>query len=389
MGVVGRRSDVLDCLLAAALAAYAAIDIWLRPGTVPGPRAVTVIGLGAVMIPLAFRARRPLLVACLSMGALAAESIAAGQSPEGGVVLVPVLLVLYSVAAHAPLRPALAGAAVTTTAVLVQTARDPNLVTFGDMVVVDGFFLGMLGSAAWLAGRYVRRRRAHAGRLEHRARELERQSEQDREIVAAERSRIARELHDIISHTVSVMGVQAAAAAAVLDTQPERARESLETIETTARDTVLELSRLLAVLRDDGEAVSRAPQPGLASVPDLLKSFNGTGPRIAYTVDGDTSHLPPGLDLAAYRIVQEALTNIRKHATARQAWVEIDASPRAVEIAVMDDGRGTNGDGFGTGRGLVGMRERAALYGGTFQAGPMAEGGFEVRVCLPVPGANA
>src|SRR3954454_21117709 len=218
-----------DWLLAAVLTAYAQVDVWLRHGVVPGPNAVGAVGLAAMTLPLGLRRRWPLAVACVSMAALAAESLAAGGAPEGGAVFLPVLVVLYAVAAYEPLRRALIGLGVAFAAVVVQSVQDPKLVGWGDLVVVDGFFFSLIGGAVWLVGRYVRRRRRLEGTLESRARLLEREREQQAAVIAAERGRIARELHDVIAHTVSVMGIQAAAAAEVIDSATHRglARRSI------------------------------------------------------------------------------------------------------------------------------------------------------------------
>jgi signal transduction histidine kinase len=338
-------------------------------------------------VPLGLRRRWPLAVACVSMAALAAESLAAGGAPEGGVVLLPVLLVLYTVAAHESLRPALIGAAVALAAVVVQSVQDPKLAGVGDIVLVDGFFFGLIGGAVWLAGRYVRRRRGVEATLETRASMLERDREQQAAVIAAERGRIARELHDVIAHTVSVMGIQAAAAAQVLDHDPERARAPLDSIQTTARDAVEELRRLLGVLRDGSRSAELAPQPDLGGLRDLIERARESGLPIKLTIEGDRRPLSAGIELAGYRIVQEALTNTRKHAGAARARVTIRYHPTCLELLVDDEGPGAT-SAAGTTHGLVGMRERAALYGGTLEAGPRPGGGFRVHARLPLEAPN-
>jgi signal transduction histidine kinase len=320
------------------------------------------------------------------MLALALESTAAGGAPEGGVVLLPVLVVLYTVAAHERLPGALLGAAAALVAVVVQTARDPKLAGVGDVVLVDGFFFVMIGGAVWLGGRYVRRRRRQATMLEGRAQRLERERRQQDMVIAAERGRIARELHDVIAHTVSVMGVQAAAAARVLDDEPERARAPLESIEATARDAVAELSRLLGVLRHGAEPMGLAPQPDLGHLDDLLRQARDSGLTVEIAIDGEARALPPGIELAAYRIVQEALTNTRKHAGIARVRVRLTYRPTDLQLLVEDDGHDVV-NGNGTGHGLIGMRERAVLYGGTLEAGPRPQGGFSVRARLPLGNA--
>jgi signal transduction histidine kinase len=374
---------IVDWTLALGLSGYAQADVWLRHGIVPGPKAVAALGLATMTVPLGLRRRWPLAVAWLSMGALAAESLGTGGAPEGGVVLLPILLVLYTVAAHESLRPALMGAAVALAAVVVQSVQDPKLAGVGDIVLVDGFFFGLIGGTVWLVGRYVRRRRGLEATLESRARLLERDREQQAAVMAAERGRIARELHDVIAHTVSVMGIQAAAAAEVLDHDPHRARAPLDSIQMTARDAIEELRRLLGVLRDGSESAELAPQPDLGGLGDLVERARESGLHVELSIEGDRRSLPAGIELAGYRIVQEALTNIRKHAGTARARVTIQYRPACLDMLVEDEGRGVAG-GAGTAHGLVGMRERATLYGGTLDAGPRPGGGFRVRARLPL-----
>jgi signal transduction histidine kinase len=270
-------------------------------------------------------------------------------------------------------------------ATTVQAAQDPTLVSAGDIVLVDGFFFGLVGGGAWLAGRYVRHRRRDAARLEGRAVLAEREREaRAGEAVVAERARIARELHDVIAHTVSVMGVQAAAAAEVLSSDPERARPPLEAIQQTARDAVAELHRLLGVLRDGAGPPALAPQPGMEELEALVERTRDAGLRVECRIEGDARPLPPGVELAAYRIVQEALTNARKHAAGASARVLVTYERDCLSLLVEDDGSPGSVNGDGTGHGLVGMRERASLYGGLLEAGPRSDGGFVVRARLPV-----
>jgi signal transduction histidine kinase len=208
--------------------------------------------------------------------------------------------------------------------------------------------------------------------------------------VIDERVRIARELHDVLAHHVSVMGVQAGAARRMLDRAPDRATAPLAAIEESARSAVLELQRMLSFLRRDDEALEpfdRAPQPGLGQVARLVDDVRHAGVGVDLHTDGDLDTLPDTVHLSAYRIVQEALTNVLKHAGAPvHATVAIVRGDAAVTVEVVDDGRGP---GFadqvgGTGSGLVGMRERVLLHGGEFTAGPRQGGGFHVRARLPV-----
>lgn len=377
-----------DVLLAGALAVYAQLDVWtgLTDERVPGPKLVGSVGLLLATMPLAWRRSRPLQVLCVVMAAIAAEAAVAGDAPIGGEVLFPTLVALYSVAAYADRRRALTGLAVAWVATLVHGAHDPNVLSFGDFVLVDLFFFWFLGGGSWLAGRYVRSRRQEASDFELRAARLEREREEKaRQAVIEERSRIARELHDVIAHGVSLMGVQAAAAERVLDSDPERAREPLRSIQDAAREAIAELRRLLGVLRElDGEP-SRLPQPTLVQLDSLLEHVRASGLEVELTREGPRSPLPAGIELSAYRIVQEALTNVLKHGGPGRARVWVRRRPHDLEIEVIDDGVAEpDAAAVGNGHGLVGMRERVALYGGTLEAGPRPAGGYSVRARLPL-----
>ena len=212
---------------------------------------------------------------------------------------------------------------------------------------------------------------------------LEREREADaRRAVAEEHARIARELHDVIAHSVSVMVVQAAAGSDVFDSRPERAREALGAIEATGRQALTELRHLLNAGPVEEEAL--APQPGLARLDALAGHVRAAGVAVELRVEGEPFPLPSGADLSTYRIVQEALTNTHKHARATKASVLVHYGRGAVELEIRDDGRGPAASGHGGGRGIIGMRERAALYGGDLRAGPEPGGGFAVRAHIPI-----
>jgi signal transduction histidine kinase len=212
------------------------------------------------------------------------------------------------------------------------------------------------------------------------------EEERARAAVAGERARIARELHDVIAHSVSVMTVQAGAARLLLDGDPHRAAEPLLAVEETDRQALAEMRRLLGVLRDDAGEPELVPQAGLKDLPMLATTIREAGLEVAMTVEGPQRPLPAGVELAAYRILQEALTNTLKHARAARAQVTVRYEPGCVLLEVRDDGRMPPGDGQG--HGLLRMRERAALYGGELDAGPTPNGGFAVRARLPVESAD-
>jgi signal transduction histidine kinase len=201
--------------------------------------------------------------------------------------------------------------------------------------------------------------------------------------VAEERQRIARELHDVIAHSVSVMTVQTGAVRRLLRPEQEKERQALETVEATGREALTEMRRLVGLLRDQGAMPEFAPQPGLGTVGDLLDTVRSAGLPVELAVDGTPRELPPGIDLAAYRVVQEALTNALKYGGTAHAWVSLRWHDDELELEVANDGKG-DGRGSGGGHGLAGMQERVSLYGGTLDSGPRDGGGYVVRARLPV-----
>jgi signal transduction histidine kinase len=245
--------------------------------------------------------------------------------------------------------------------------------------------LSMMIGAIWLSGLYISTRRKYTQSLEERARRLERERDAQAEVAAAaERARIAREMHDVIAHSISVMVIQADGASYAVDTDTERARRAMRAIGDTGRQALMEMRRMLGVLREGDGKAALAPQPGVEQLPDLVQQIRTAGLPVGYEVIGEPLPMPAGLALVVYRIVQEALTNVMKHAgPAAVAQVLLHYGDRAVEVRVRDDGRGaTVSDGRG--HGLVGMRERAAVYGGQVSAAPVPGGGFEVVARLPV-----
>jgi len=245
----------------------------------------------------------------------------------------------------------------------------------GDYVWVITFF-----SAAWLTGAAFHRREQQAFELRARAQRLE--AERDT-LIREERRRIARELHDVVAHSVSVMTVQAGGVRRLLRDDQEREREALLAIEATGREALTEMRRLLGMLRDTEETPSLQPQPGVESIGALVQAVREAGLPVEYRVKGDPVPLPPGIDVSAYRIVQEALTNTLKHAGPARAEVTVRYGADRLELEVVNDGS-AEANGAGDGQGLVGMGERVALYGGKLEAGPRREGGYAVRAQLPM-----
>ena len=250
---------------------------------------------------------------------------------------------------------------------------------------------------AWALGDNIGTRRAYLAELEDRAARLERErEEQAARATLEERARIARELHDVIAHNVSVMVVQASAGEEVFDSNPQRAREALSAVASIGRDALGELRRLLGVIRPDpagDEPPSYDPQPGLAALFELLDQVRDTGLAVTLAIDGESPEIPEAAALCAYRIVQEALTNTIKHADATRAEVKLRHGADALVISIRDDGVGDGAGGqineTGGGRGLIGMRERVALFGGHIDTGPTHGGGYQVTARLPLLAISA
>lgn len=215
------------------------------------------------------------------------------------------------------------------------------------------------------------------------AREREERAAAEKRRADEERLRIARELHDVLAHSISVINVQAGVGLALLDTDPEQARSALTTIKAASKEALGEVRQVLDTLRTPGDA-PRAPAPGLDRLPELVEQAASTGLRVEVETEGERAALPPGTDLAAFRIVQEALTNVVRHSGSRTARVRITYAPGRLGLRIDDEGPATGSDAGGSGRGLVGMRERAAALGGTIEAGPRPDGGFRVRADLPL-----
>jgi signal transduction histidine kinase len=268
--------------------------------------------------------------------------------------------------------------------VLVLALLSLWIVDIPDFGASGAFSNIVLYGAALGVGWAVQSRRLRLDAAEERAEILEREQEEERaRALAQERLHIAQELHDVIAHSMSVIAVQAGVGMHVVDRDPGEAKKALENISTTSRSTLVELRRMLGVLRDDGQGAAYVPAPGLSDIDKLAREVTDAGVPVKVTMDGSLRDLPPGIDLTGYRIVQEALTNVLKHAGPSSAWVCVTNDDASLHIEVRDDGRGVNGRSAGTGHGLTGMRERVAVYGGELRAGPIPGGGFMVTAELP------
>ncbi|MDQ1665705.1 MAG: hypothetical protein QOH75_1736 [Actinomycetota bacterium] len=368
-----------DVLLVVLLAASAQLQVWTAdPDRWDDGRAVHAALAALITLPLFVRRRHPLPVLCVVAFASWLQYELGGGL---GQVWLAFLLALYAVAAHAGRRDALLGAGV---AAAVSIPDGLTKLRDGEPwedVIPAWFFL----AALWAFGRWMRRRRREMQQMHEQRALLEHEREEaTRAAVADERSRIARELHDLVAHSMGVIVIQSQAAQRVLRKDVDAAQDALSSIETTGRQGMVEMRRLLDVLIGSEEDAPRAPQPGLRDLDALLERVRGAGLDVELSVEGEAGSLPPGIDLSAYRIVQEALTNTLRHAQATRACVRLRWTPDRVEVEVTDDGSSAVTETVG-GHGLVGMRERVSLYGGTLQAGRRTDaGGFRVRARLPV-----
>lgn len=376
-----RRERLMDALRVALWAVLVLLPLVPQVIYAPGWRFGYLVMALLLLTPVLVWWRRPLV-------AFSAVSLVSFGQWVAGVDVLPsnllVLVALWSVAARCAFRWALAALLVAELGVFLVLLRwdTPTLGMFtsGSILVVT----------VWLAGLYAGTRRRYLESLEERARRAELERDQRaRMAAAAERARIARELHDVVAHHVSVMVVQADGAGYAIGSDAEQARQAVRTISVTGREALAEMRRLVGVLREDesGGGTEYTPQPGLAQLEDLVRK---AGLPATLRVGGTPVELPEGVQLAVYRIVQEALTNALKHGgPGVRAVVELDYAGPELVVRVSDDGRGAAVPLASGGHGLVGMRERVGMYGGAVTAGPRPGGGFEVLARVPVPRARA
>jgi signal transduction histidine kinase len=383
---------IVDGLLAVAFALVGVATVFLQDirddagRLVDGfsePGVVAAVSAVATCAPIAIRRRWPLVAVVVSSCAIVVHFLA---SWPPGLLPLAALLLTYTVGAWSPLPEAVVGlAVVATTIVVLGVAGAPGLDTVDTVGVLAQY------AAAWAIGSAMRSRRVAAEALVRQAderAEAERQS--SARVVAEERLRIAQELHDVVAHSMSVIAVQAGVGAHVVEDRPEQARAVLDTISTTSRGTLMEMRRLLGVLRGGDGARAHVPAPGVADLPQLVADVRAAGVPVTLHVHGEACDLPGGIDLSAYRVVQEALTNVIKHAgTTTRVDVTVRHVPGSVAVEVVDDGRGlaaTARSGVavdGSGHGLLGMRERVELWGGELSVGPAPGGGYRVAALLP------
>lgn len=394
-GDIGRRELLLDAAMAVGLAVLAAAMVALYPFVVrhaPGPppphagprefrefasavpTALSCALAALTFLPLAGRRRYPVIV----LGVVAIISGVYGRIPQppAFTMLAP-LIALYTVATLRDRRTSITSFAAVAALTLGFVVRDwSGTAWLGDVISISALF-----AFAAALGDATRNRRAYVAEVEARAIEAERTREEEAlRRVEEERLRIARELHDVTAHSLSIIAVQAGAAERVVESDPTTARESLDAIRRTAKASLDELRSMLGVLRG-GEEAPLAPTGTVARLPELARSIEQAGVAVELRV-GDVGEIPAFVDVSAYRIVQEALTNVVRHAHASKAVVDVARDLDALVLSVTDDGVGSRVAVPG-GHGIPGMRERAAALGGTFAAGPAAGGGFAVHATLP------
>ncbi len=378
------RDEQLDRIVAVFLVVLGQIELWIGHA-VPGPKALTVPLLLVITGSVAFRRRWPLgvgVVVIVSndvLGAVAGYGTSVAHAAAW-------MCSLYAIAVWTDTRRFLAGAAVLAIGSVLAYAAPGGATSISDA----GIFTWLPILAMVLVRGAVRGRQLRADALAARAELLEREHElRAHEAVAEERARIARELHDLVAHNVSVMVVQAGAERHALGPGQESTREALTSIEQAGRQALVEARRLLGMLRRKDDDSELEPQPSVDHIDVLVEQIERAGLPVTLAVEGERAPLPAGVDLCAYRIVQEGLTNALKHAGPAHAEVVLRYAPRALDVEVRDDGRGPahvngHGDGDGAGHGLIGMRERVALYGGALETGARDGGGFAIHAHLPL-----
>ncbi len=357
-------------------------QVWLTDTPeLHGSKLVTVPCGLLMTVPLLWRRSAPRTSALLVYGAGVLQAVALGASLPIGFI-VSTLVMAAALGSYLETRQSLLWLAVALGATWTIAALDPTSEGIISVIFTAPLFVG----APWLVGRLLRRMRAQHRSLESLTIRLEHEREENaRAAVLEERSRIARELHDIIAHSLSVMVVQAGAAEELLTADPQRAREPLVAVRQTGQEALVEMRRLLGLLRTDETATMFAPQPGVANLEVLAEQARATGMRVEVDVRGNRRPLPAGLDVAVYRLVQESLTNTRKHARASCAHVSLRFVRDTLEVEVADDGAAI-ASSDGAGHGLIGMRERVALYNGSLTTGPKPGGGWLVHASLPLDG---
>jgi signal transduction histidine kinase len=382
LDAVGRRWFELspltrDVVLASLLTVATQVELQLARD-VEGDMAIQATGFLLMTAAVAARRAAPLIGAIVSSAGLSVQTLLAGDAPVVG-GFIGLLIVTYSVGAAPRTSDGLLGGVAILVGVFTYPLAEPEAANLGDEIGNFAIFAGV-----WLIGRVVRNREARLGHLDKQVIDLHEMREEElREAVEHERARIARELHDIVAHGLSLMTLHAGGARQLLDKDVEAAREALLGIEGMGRQALEEMHRLVRVLRESHDDGHRTPPASIDQLSLLANQARTTGLDVEVDMQGERRQVGAGLEASVYRIVQEALTNITKHSNATLARVCVSYSEDAVEVTVSDNGTAVRADAIGSGHGLVGMRERVSIFGGSFDAGPKPEVGWEVKAVLP------
>jgi signal transduction histidine kinase len=372
MNVRELTSRHADRLIAGTIAALYCVEI-ATESHFAGDRAVSFPAALAFCAALVWRRRAPLVALVLAIVVIELSNLAAPALAETGAFLVGLMVSIYSTGRYTRGRALVAGVALVVVAIPLAAIEPGDPVAFTDIA-----FFAVLFGGPWVVGRYAR----HRSEREHVL--VVQRDVRAREAVAEERTRIARELHDVVAHAISLIVLQARGGRRMLDEDLDETRRALDVIEHAGEQALGEMRRLLGLLRQGEPEPSLAPPPSLRRIDELVAGIRASGLPVEVVIEGEPAELPPGVDVSAYRIVQEGLTNALKHAGPAHARVTVTYAADAVDLTIVDDGPGgaaVNGGGYG----LAGMRERVAIYGGRLESGARPEGGYALRVRLPLP----
>jgi signal transduction histidine kinase len=374
------RRAIIDVGLPLLLAAVAVTEV-VTSSDFQAPWPVAAMFALGTTLPLIWRRRAPLVVLVTAMACLAIPDTTHEVGNNASAPFAGLLVAAYASGAYTSRRDGRIAAAIIGASVVLMA------LSIGEDVVGDALFIGGILFAVWGTATMVRSRQELAAALAARTVELEHEREDKARLaVAEERARIARELHDVVAHNLSIMVVQAGGERRALGEERPETSEVLATIEATGRAAMAEMRRLLGMLRRSDDELALAPQPSLRYLGDLVAQVREAGMPVDLRIEGEPRPVAPGIDLSAYRIVQEALTNALKHAGPAHARVTVRYGDKELDIEIADDGAGSSDAAAAGGHGMVGMRERVALFGGDLDTGQRRGGGYAVRARLPLAG---
>jgi signal transduction histidine kinase len=376
------RRQLIDYGIPVALAVVALVEL-MTSSDIDAPWPMQIVFALGTTVPLVWRRRAPLAVMAVVFASVAVSDMAYDIADNASSPFAGLLIATYASGAYTSRRDRWIAAAIIGVAVLAMAIAN------GEDVVGDILFIGGILYAVWGAATIVRSRQELAGALAARTVELEHEREENARLaVAEERARIARELHDVVAHNLSIMVLQAGAERRAIGDERPQTTEALSAIEDTGRTAMAEMRRLLGMLRRSDDELALAPQPSLRYLDDLVSQVRDAGLPVDLHIEGEPRAVAPGVDLSAYRIIQEALTNALKHAGPARARVTVRYGDNELDVEITDDGSGVATPAPAGGHGLVGMRERVALFGGDLAAGRRLSGGYVVRAKLPLAGGT-